>query len=58
MSKFEYSLKVYDTHALIEGWVTAEVFTILTNLCRDHGFTLITSNDGCPGFKLVKKNED
>ena len=58
MSKLEYSIKVYDDHAIIYGWLTSDILILLVRLCKKHGFTHLTHNDGNPGFKLVKKDDN
>jgi len=52
-----YSIEVYDTHAIISGWLTADILSLLVKLCKKHGFTHLTHNDGNPGFKLVRKDD-
>lgn len=55
MSILEYSIEVYDDHAVIYGLLSADILKILIRLCEKHGFTHLTLNDGNTGFKLVKK---
>lgn len=54
--KLEYSIEVYDTHAVIDGWLTSDILILLIRLCKKHGFTHLTHNDGYAGFKLVRKD--
>ncbi len=51
----QYSIEVYDDHAIINGWLTTDILKLLVRLCGKHGFTHLTNNDGKPGFKLVKR---
>ena len=54
-----YSIEVYDDCAIIRGWLTAKVLTLLIRLCCKEGFTHMDNiGDGTQGFKLVKKNEN
>lgn len=52
----QYSIEVYEDHAIIKGWLSSDVLTTLVRLCEKEGFTHIVSNDGV-GFKLVRKND-
>ncbi len=51
----KYSIEVYEDYAIIKGWLTSDVLTLLIKLFKKEGFTHMQSFDG--GFKLVKKNE-
>lgn len=48
----KYSLEVYDDHAIIKGWLTSDMLTVLIKLCRKEGFKRLVSGNG--GFKLIK----
>ncbi len=48
-----YSLEVYDDHAIIKGWLTSDMLTVLIKLCKKEGFKGLVHNEG-EGFKLVK----
>lgn len=52
----EYSITVYKDYALIRGWLTSDILTVLIKLCKKEGFTHLTSNDDGKGFKLVRKD--
>lgn len=52
MSEQKYSISVYEDHAIIKGWMTSDVLTLLVRLCKKEGFTHMTPFEG--GFKLVK----
>lgn len=56
MDKLQYSLEVYEDHALISGPIAFDVLAILMKFCKVEGFTHLTVRpDGKPGFMLVKK---
>lgn len=48
-----YSISVYKDHAIIKGWLTFDILTLLIRLCKKEGFTHMVPHDGI-GFKLVK----
>jgi hypothetical protein len=58
MSKFEYSLEVYDTHAIICGYLTYDMMKLLLKFCEKNGFTHLVPNHEKPGFKLVRKDDN
>lgn len=49
-----YSLEIYKDHALISGWLTTDMLTVLIRLCKKHGFTHLCMQSDQEGFKLVK----
>jgi hypothetical protein len=56
MDKLQYSLEMYEDHALISGAIACDVLDILIKFCKLEGFTHLTIRpDGKPGFMLVKK---
>ena len=55
MKEPRYSIEVYEDHAIIRGWLTTEILTLLIGLCKKEGFTHMTNvGDGTQGFKLVR----
>ena len=48
-----YSLEVYDDHAIIKGWLTSDMIKVLLKLCNKEGFKYFSPFTG--GFKLVKE---
>jgi len=54
--KPNYSITVYEDHAIIRGWIQTETFSLLLQVCEKEGFTHITAiHDGSDGFKLIKQ---
>lgn len=53
VSEPNYSIHVFEDHAIIQGFLTSDVLTILIRLCRQEGFTHLVPFDD--GFKLVKQ---
>lgn len=49
----KYSLEVYTDHAIIKGWLTSDMLTVLIRLCKKEGFKGLIPHDGA-GFKLIK----
>lgn len=54
----KYSIAVYDDHAIITGPLSPETLMILMRLCKNEGFTHMTSNPEGPGFKLIRLGND
>lgn len=54
MNDLKYSIEVYEDHAIINGWIDADVLKLLLVLCEKEGFKGIVSNEGKKGLKLVK----
>jgi hypothetical protein len=57
MSKFRFSVVVYDDHAQLLGSLSSEVLLMLLELCREQGFTHMVPNEEAAGFKLVRKKD-
>jgi len=55
MTKPNYSIEVYNDHAIIQGLLSSDVLVLLLKLCEKEGFTYLVPNDDKPGFKLVYK---
>ncbi len=55
--KFEFSIIVFDDHAIIEGKLSSDVLVMLIKFCEKQGFTHMTNTESGIGFKLVR-NED
>jgi len=54
MSEPNYSISVFDDHAIIRGSLTSDILILLVELCKNEGFTHITNiSDGTQGFKLI-----
>ncbi len=56
--KTNYSISVYDDHAIIKGGLSSDVLKLLISLCKKEGFTHIMSNVEGDGFKLIRKIND
>lgn len=51
-----YSIEVYEDHAIICGWIPTDVLKLMIKLCKKEGFTHMTPNDdGKSGFKMLRK---
>ena len=55
--KLKYSLEVYEDYAIINGWLTTDMLTLIVRLCKKEGFTHLTNNGDKLGFNLVRKND-
>jgi len=53
MEKPEFSITVYKDHAIIMGFLTADILSVLIELCEKTGFTHMIFIEN--GFKLVRK---
>ena len=53
----KYTIKVYEDHAIITGWLTSDILILLTRLGKKEGFTHLTHNGNEQGFKLVRKKD-
>lgn len=54
-----FTLEMFDDYALIRGWLTPEMLMMIVKMCKKQGFTHLTStNDGIPGFKLIKRDKE
>ena len=51
----KYIIEVYEDHAIISGWLSADMLKTLVKLCKKEGFTHLVPNEGKPGFKVVRK---
>ncbi len=52
MEEPEFSITVYKDHAIIMGFLTADILSMLIELCKEYGFIHMISIEN--GFKLVK----
>ena len=58
MTEPKYSIQVYEDHAIIRGWISSDILTLLMKLSKKEGFDYITSNPDGMGFKMVRKNDN
>jgi hypothetical protein len=59
MNEPKYSIQVFEDHALITGFLSADILKLIISLCQKEGFTHLSFSDvGQQGFKLIKEKND
>ncbi len=57
-SEPKYSIEVYEDYAVIKGFLSTDILTLLIRLCKKEGFTRLGYNHDGQEFKLVRGSDE